>query len=345
MAVHFSGTGQSYTNSSGLPATALFTITCWVRLIAVNVTSGPVIWMMSSGSSQYAYLGYPQNSSQLIFDWSGGASTNTNGPVNTLGTWFKSAVVVNGTSATLYANSSPTSALTAYPGGANFTLPTGTLAFTIGPGSAFSPNWSNADIAALKMWDAALTQAECEAELQTYTPQRTANLNRWHPLVRLETTDYSGNSRTLSGGAGATQSAGPPISWTRLNVQTIPWDPNTPTWYALYDTTTGQLLSTGQGDPGSIPAGTAFITLLGAPPDESVFEWSTTAHAYVRRVAPVTVDRVDDLLNDATLTSAWAALSGPQSTAMQARIGQMLGPYRYRLDFQDVDLIDAGGSG
>jgi hypothetical protein len=112
-------------------------------------------------------------------------------------------------------------------------------------------------------------------------------------------------------------------------------------WYATYDTSTGELLSLGPELP-VLPAG-ADYTVLGRAPDSSVV-WSTTLRTFVSVIPIVMVDRVMDLVADATLTTAWAAMSVDQRTAMRVRIGMMLGPFRWRYDFQDVDLQQGFGT-
>lgn len=112
-------------------------------------------------------------------------------------------------------------------------------------------------------------------------------------------------------------------------------------WYGLYDTTTGELLSLGPDIP-SPPAGTAYV-VLGQQPDARVV-WSTTLRNFVLVVPVVMVDRVLDLVADASLTSAWAAMSADQRIAMRVRIGVMLGPFRWRFDFQDIDLQQGFGT-
>lgn len=106
-------------------------------------------------------------------------------------------------------------------------------------------------------------------------------------------------------------------------------------WYALFDTTTGELLSLGAEVPEPL-AGADYV-VLGRQPDESMI-WDATLRLFVPRPLDVLIDRVSDLVGDPGLASAWAALTTEQSLAMQARIALMLGPHRYRFDFQPVDL-------
>ena len=112
-------------------------------------------------------------------------------------------------------------------------------------------------------------------------------------------------------------------------------------WYALYDVTTGELLSVGTVlpiPPDTIPAGTALLALTGQP-DFTLILWDTTTRTFVPRPPPPLVDRAyDDLPVDASLAGVWAALDPTNTEALLSRIALLLGSWRYRLDFQNVDL-------
>lgn len=329
MAVRSSATGQSYSSTAGLP-TSVYTITCWAYLTTDrNAISG--IWGIA-GTIETGLLTNADGTTLRVNNETYGAFGSL---AMSVGVWYKLAVVWNGTAVSFYHA----------PAGSALTVESGTLnnltnANTWRIGSGWSTtDWWNGRIAAFKQWNVALTTAEVTQELEFYTPQRTAGLQRWHPFVNAETTDYSGLSRSLSGGTGATAESGPPIAWRpHPALLTIPWDPTTLVWYAIYDTTSGALISTGTDLPSPLPSGQGSKSYLGGQPDLSIYEWDTTARDFVLRSGDVLIDRVADLVADGTLTTAWASLSGPDNTAMQNRIGQMLGPYRYRFSSQDVDL-------
>jgi len=111
-------------------------------------------------------------------------------------------------------------------------------------------------------------------------------------------------------------------------------------WYALYDTTTGELLSIGTvlpTPPDTIPTGTALLVITGLP-DGTVI-WDTTLRIFVPRPPDTLVDRAyDDLPADASLTAVWAALDPTKTEALKSRVAELLGSFRYRLVFQNVDL-------
>lgn len=108
-------------------------------------------------------------------------------------------------------------------------------------------------------------------------------------------------------------------------------------WYAHYDDTTGELLSLGTVAPDPVPPGTAFLHLLGQP-SLSLYEWDTTLRVFVPRDEVLLFDRIADLVADESLASVWATLDSTQDQALQDRIAAMIGPHRYRLDFQPTDL-------
>lgn len=334
MALRFNNVASGLQVTSGMPTTSSFTFTCWVYFVNTSAAS-VILHIMDNDSTERTYLARSPNLAGFQYEWTSGGAVNATFAM-TAGVWYKVAVVVSGTTATVY-TATASSALNTATNVGNFVLPTGTLKKRFGEWPLAGGLYGNWRLANYKMWHAALTKSQVEQELSSYVPQRTANLTHWYPLVRKELTDYSGNARTMTGGGTTTEEAGPPIPWSRLRVPVMPWDPDTEVWLAHYDTTTGELLSLGTVAPSPIPAGTALLALLGQP-DQAQYEWSTIARTFVLREGVLLVDRVGDLTADAALTSVWATLDNTQDQALRDRVGQMLGPYRYRLDFQSPDL-------
>lgn len=204
MAVRFDAANERYL--AGGISGAVATITCWAR-IAVDTNAFANIWVLYNGSevTTEAGLGTDSGGTQmLLFD---SAFTTMTGPNMTVGTWYCFAAVMNSTAWDLYYGTSPN----------GLTLVSNTMVALSSPASmtiSHNPELINGNVANFKVWTAALTQAEVEAELAQYQPIRTANLLRYHPLVNAELVDYSGNGNTLTAGAGTpTTEAGPPIRW------------------------------------------------------------------------------------------------------------------------------------
>lgn len=337
MAVLFSGSGQQYSSTAGIPTTRLFTILCWVYPVTFS-NAAQIFWSLESSSTQYATFGY-DSTGHLFFDWSGPGQSFTVG-TQTLpaGTWYCLGAIINGTSARIYHGLDPGNFYEWVETG-NFQLPTGTLSLTIGGSAYFSSSAPNIRMSSFKMYDAALDTVAMSREWSTHALQRSDNINRWYQFLTSETVDYSGNGRTLSGGSGTAAAAGPPIPWRNQGSVTPyqPWSPGTEVWYAHYDTTTGELLSVGTVLPSPLPAGTAALELLGQP-DLSRYVWDTSARTFVLMDGIPIIDRIDDLAADASLASVWTTLDATQDQALKDRIAQLLGPNRYRYDFQPVDL-------
>jgi hypothetical protein len=82
-------------------------------------------------------------------------------------------------------------------------------------GNAFDT--SNHRLAAIKVWDVALTDAEIEAERYLYQPRKFANLHLWAPMVQSvladQLKDFSGNARDFTATGTHAVVDGPPISW------------------------------------------------------------------------------------------------------------------------------------
>lgn len=329
MAVRFSASGQSYSRTTAYP-TMPFTILQWVYMVTDrNAVSG--LWGVTGN---FTPNGLMSDADGTTFRLKSG-TVNSIGPAAiTAGAWYRIAVVCSGSTGTIYYGTG-SAALSTVSG--TFSNPSLPNTFRIGS-SDTSTEFFNGRIAPHKEWAAALTLAELNQEFSCVMPCRTANLTAWYPWVNAGTVDYSGNARTLSGGAGATTESGPPIPWRIQGASEllVPPDPAAVPWYVVYITSTGELFSI--GDVYELQPDQSVKTYYGPPVDLRAYEWSTTALDFVTRAGYDLIDRVADLLADSTLTSAWAALSAPQSAAMQDRIGQMLGPYRYRDSAQSVDL-------
>lgn len=130
------------------------------------------------------------------------------GAAATTATWYRVALTVSsGGTAIMYVGGE-TGALTTYTK-SGLTNP---VSPTLYIGSDSFSEWWNGRVANFKHYSTVLTQIEIEAELASWTAVRTANLIRHHKFRVAETTDYSGNGNTLSGGTGTTTEADPPLT-------------------------------------------------------------------------------------------------------------------------------------
>lgn len=128
----------------------------------------------------------------------------------TVGTWYKVAVVMNGSSATMY-HAADGGTLTS-SSAANFTPASPATGLMVGRIQNAS-SWLNGRMAAFKMWQAALTANEVAAEFTQYAPIRTTNLLRYHSLTTAPgTTNEGGTAGNLTAGSSATTTeSGPSV--------------------------------------------------------------------------------------------------------------------------------------
>lgn len=205
MAVRLDTEGEGYTATSALP-TAPCTILCWAKIVndRDNYSS---VWCVDSGVTAYIILGT---------DFSGTVARGSFSDIDigfnawTPNTWYKTALTVSGTTVTVY--QAPAGATLASTSGTSGALPSAPTSLRLGS-SMTTGEWFDGSIANFKHYSAVLTSTEIEAELGSWTSVRTANLVRHYKLQIPETTDYSGNGNTVTGGVGAsTDTDDPPIS-------------------------------------------------------------------------------------------------------------------------------------
>jgi hypothetical protein len=208
VAVRFDAHNDRYSATTGLPAGQVWSATCWVYCSADrNLYSNA--FALTDGTN-YISAGFGANGTIRYLGWEGGDLVANAAPTNTaVGGWSRLGVTCNGTTLTLYWADATGPLLSRSGTGIPGSVPT---SLTIGSDQFAS--YLNGRVAAFKMWDATLTAAEIDAELGQYQPARTANLLRYHPFRTAETTDYSGNGRTLTAGTATTED-GPPIRWGR----------------------------------------------------------------------------------------------------------------------------------
>ncbi|MEV1167352.1 LamG-like jellyroll fold domain-containing protein [Nonomuraea sp. NPDC049784] len=207
MAVRYAAAGQHHTTSLSLGSLTAFTVSCWVKIsVDRNVIS--TVWTIDGGSAS-DYVSLRTNSDgttvRVLIDGVSVASRTF-----TPGVWYFVAVSFGASGGFMTSRAEGTG---------TFNVDTWTTVKTVNAimlrlGVASDDTaWLNGCLAAVKVWAAALTQAEAQAEYGDHFPQRTAGLASAHALYRTETTDYSGNRRSLSGGTGATAASSPPINW------------------------------------------------------------------------------------------------------------------------------------
>ena len=212
-AVRFDAVGDKYSRSaSGLAGT--FTWTCWVKPVVDRNTYTSFIAQDNAGANYY-FIGTLSDGTTISRDATSAAGVSS-GVSMTLGTWYYVACVNDtaggGTDIFGWKPAGGSWATALLGSGVTATGPSDSNTFYIG-NSGFS-DWFNGSIAAVKIWTVALTEAELQAEAATYAPVKTSGLWANYKFnAGPQTTDDSGNGKTLTAGGTLTlDSSGPPIT-------------------------------------------------------------------------------------------------------------------------------------
>lgn len=208
MAIRFSAQTDVVTSSSGLPG-ATYTVAGWFY-VSVNRANWSKIWDVEATGGRWQYLGLdpPADVPSIIFALNGAGHVNVRAAV--VGSWFFAAIVADGVGYTLYSGT-PGSALTTSTWNVTPIAPT---FLAVGGGGTFAHEWFNGRVGALKVWGAALTQSQVEAERTQYQPALTTDLLHNHPFTEAELVDYAGGNHLAAGSTAATIEDGPPIPWS-----------------------------------------------------------------------------------------------------------------------------------
>lgn len=111
------------------------------------------------------------------------------------------------------------------------------------------------------------------------------------------------------------------------------------TWYAVYETTNGRLVSVGQLLADPLPANLTSIELAGRPPDNQM--WDEATHAFIARPPKVLVDRLLDILehpNYADIANFYSNLSAANKTRFRNFLIKLLGVRRWRNQAETISL-------
>lgn len=199
------------TGTTGLPTTT-YTVTVWLYISATTGSYGsPVSIWDSTAASVYSTLDLVTESSDgtTLTTRSGNGATHLGAFTQSTATWYFAAITASGTSVTLWHGDESLGALSSTSG----TLTLATTPDTIAVGTNIYGNYFNGRVAAVKIWNAVLSQTELNAEAAQYAPARTTNLLRYYPLnASPATADQSGNGYNLTAGStGTVFETGPSI--------------------------------------------------------------------------------------------------------------------------------------
>lgn len=208
MSTRFSASGQHYTSTTGIPTGTAFTMMCWAYLVTDRNTFSCMLALENAATSATRWYELVTDSDGTTITFSTSGGTVAMGTV-TAGTWHRFAVEVSASTATVYYGAD-TGSLSTATGTCDSLATVVPTTFFVGTDSF--GEWWNGRISCARAWNAALTQAELDAEFASFDAVRTTNLLRNHKLSVPSTADDSGLGHTLTGGTGATTEAEPPIT-------------------------------------------------------------------------------------------------------------------------------------
>jgi hypothetical protein len=214
MSVRIDASGDCLTRSANVPTRTAFTACCWAKMVVDRNAFSTIMYLRSSGgTTAVAGLNAAADGVTVAAEASGSGRSTT---VHTMvaNQWFFAALKTNGTTITGLARAANVATLTTGTVAHSGTTVTGQLNF--GDKSPAGGEFLNGSVAAIKVWDAVLTDAEILRESFTIRFQRKENLNFWAPCfagVGERTRDYSGNARDLTAGGTLTDEEAPPVSW------------------------------------------------------------------------------------------------------------------------------------
>lgn len=195
---------------------AVYSWMAWIYLVS-DLNAAGRLWSLNTDTTtnDFDFVGVNTDGTTLIARTAVGASTTTGTGTNlSIQTWYHVALVRSATNTLdVYLNGVLDSTHTRST--------TGRTAVTrMEAGAWTSSNASRTDlrVCAMKAYTTNLTAAEITAEMNTFRPQRFANLYAWWPILNGDrTTDYNGNVRPWTEGGTLTDEAPPPISFGAPN--------------------------------------------------------------------------------------------------------------------------------
>lgn len=198
-----------FQRTTNLPTITSMTIMGWYYHIGANVLGVPSALFSFGAHLTAEYQLEVLTDSDMSLN-AHNFTTGVGGSIVPTTTWFHAAMTIAGTGAGQFL-----SYLNAVLDITNSGTASATNSELFIADNGYGEEYWNGRFAAIKIWDAVLTQAEILKEKQQYEPVRKTNLNSFYPMIDAATaaTDFSGNGRTLTVNGSQTTEDGPPIPW------------------------------------------------------------------------------------------------------------------------------------
>lgn len=211
-AVRFNGAGNHYSRANTSFPTGNWTVAFWLKLASDLNHQGTAVGVEQSGGATYTYVSPNSTGTTLARITNGGDAA---GEDMTVGTWYYVAAVQSSTAGSrgLYSVAAPATTLNSIVLGAN-AVQNATNNMYIGGYTADTTYRIDGSIACVRFWSTALTKAQLETELPKKVAQLTSGLWAEYRFTSgPQTTDDSGNARTLTAtGTPTTDASGPPVT-------------------------------------------------------------------------------------------------------------------------------------
>ena len=223
MPILFGGSGQYLRRTASLPTSAAWTMAAWVRVRSVRASNYQYFLGAEnalSSATKYVLVGYDNGGTFHL-------STNTaTGSISapTIGQWFFIGLYhwLDGTykSTAVWAHAGVAFTSSGEIQGSDQTIAGLWL------GNDSWDEWTNTDIAHVRVWDATLTPAELALEMYAPVPVRRAGLNVWAPLwTPNHLADQSGNGRYWTAAGSLKPATDGPVSVATLPALRYWWMP------------------------------------------------------------------------------------------------------------------------
>lgn len=209
MAIRFDASTDGTTVAATFATSGVYTLCGWLYMVVDQNAYSGVASIESATSPTCSLSTVADGTSLTAWDTAGTEPGNLAGANVAVETWYRWAITVAAGTTALYTGTATGALAKVSKAQTQNTAPT-RVAFSK---SVFG-DWFNGRLAAVKAYNAQLSDAAVQLELGQNMPVQFASLKGWWPLVQ-DLNDYSGNGLHMVAGSTATTiEADPPIPWT-----------------------------------------------------------------------------------------------------------------------------------